>query len=198
MAGESPQPMTPDPRWLEILKASGWQTAAISAACGLFLLTGHWGWVPQLDSWMIQLAAFALLLSGFLAIASFISATLKFFPVQTWVLHWINMRRAKRAVQDYIPHMTEKERKIIAYLLAKNQKMFTAASDGGYAATLLSRGLVRVAAQSGQHVDMFDVPMMVPDYVWDVLVEHKEQFPYTPQRNSRGGGEPHPWRVPII
>jgi hypothetical protein len=30
--------MTPDPRWLEILKASGWQTAAVAAACGLFLI----------------------------------------------------------------------------------------------------------------------------------------------------------------
>jgi hypothetical protein len=30
--------MAPDPRWLEILKASGWQTTALAVASGLFLL----------------------------------------------------------------------------------------------------------------------------------------------------------------
>jgi hypothetical protein len=39
------------------------------------------------------------------------------------------------------------------------QKMSGAACDGGYASTLLSRGIVRVAAKPGQHIDMMDVPM---------------------------------------
>src|SRR5262249_51368562 len=101
--------MTPDPKWLEILKASGWQTAAIAIACGLFLLIAHWGWLPPLEPWMIQLAAISLLISGFLALASLISTTLRFFPVQKWFLHWVNTNRAKRSVRDYIPHMTENE-----------------------------------------------------------------------------------------
>ncbi len=29
--------IAPDPRWLEILKASGWQTAFLSVACWVFL-----------------------------------------------------------------------------------------------------------------------------------------------------------------
>ena len=62
--------MTPDPRWLELLKASGWQTLAIAGACGLFLLLAHWRWLPPLDPWMIQLAAFSLLLAALLAFAS--------------------------------------------------------------------------------------------------------------------------------
>lgn len=156
--------MPPDPRWLEILKASGWQTAAIAAACGSFLLIARWGWVPPLEAWMIQLAAIVTLICGALAIASFLSTTLKVFPVQKWFSHWVDRYRAKRAVRDYIPHMTEREREIIAYLLAKNQKMITADSDGGYASTLLSRGIIRIAAQPNQHVDMTDVPMVVPDH----------------------------------
>jgi hypothetical protein len=161
--------MPPDPGWLEILKASGWQTAAVGVACGSFLLIARCGWVPPLETWMIQLAAVVTLICGALALASFLSATLKFFPVQTWFLHWFKRHWAKRAVRDYIPHMTDHEREIIAYLLAKNQKMFTAESDGGYAATLLARGIVRIAVQPNQHVAMSDVPMAVPDYVWDVL-----------------------------
>ncbi|MCA6114959.1 superinfection exclusion B family protein [Bradyrhizobium sp. WSM 1738] len=187
----------PDPRWLEILKASGWQTAAVSAACGLFLLFARWSWLPPLDPWMIQLAAIAGLICGFLAIASFISAALKFFPVQTWVLHAVKLRRAKRAVRDYIPFMTEEKKKIVAYMLAKNQKMFTAESDGGYAASLLSRGIVVVAARPGQHITMSDVPMAVPDHVWDVLIAHKDHFRINrgaAMISSRIRGECHGWR----
>ena len=40
---------TPDPRWLELLKASGWQTVAIAVAVGVFLLAAHWGWLPPLE-----------------------------------------------------------------------------------------------------------------------------------------------------
>jgi hypothetical protein len=187
----------PDPRWLEILKASGWQMAAVGAACGLFLLVAHWGWLPPLDPWMIQLAAIAALICSFLAFASVVSATLRLFAIQTWVVHLINRHRAKRAVRNYIPHMTDHEKQIIGYLLAKNQKMFSAESDGGYAAPLLSRGIVIVAARPGQHVSMSDVPMAIPDHVWDVLVKHKDQFPYKPPTpRRRDDVEPHPWRVP--
>ncbi len=189
--------VTPDPRWLEILKASGWQTLAIAAACSVFLWLGRSGAFGQVDPLVIQLVAFAGLVSGFLALASFISATLKFFPVQKWFLLWFNLRRAKRAVLDYIPHMTDKEREIIGYLLAKNQKMFGAEIDGGYASTLLARGIVRIAAKAGQHIDEMDVPMEIPDYVWEVLSAHRDKSPYTPQR-MRDGVEPHPWRVPVI
>ena len=39
--------------------------------------------------------------------------------------------------------MTDKERQIIGYLLRYRQKSFTCASDGGYANTLVSRGIWR-------------------------------------------------------
>jgi hypothetical protein len=183
--------MTPDPRWLEILKASGWQTAAIAIACGLFLLSAHLGWLPPLDPWMILLAVAGLLLCGCLAVASFFSALFKFFPIHKWFAHWINIRRQKRAARNYIPHMTSEERQIIAYLLAKNQKMFTCAHDGGYATTLISRGILVRALQGGQVFASEDMPVAVPDHIWDVLLAHKDQFLYKPEK-----GETHPWRVP--
>jgi superinfection exclusion protein B len=187
--------MTPDPRWLEILKASGWQTGAIAIACGLFLLAAHWGLLPPLDPWMTQLAVAGLLLFGCLALASFLSAAWKFFSPRKLFLHWITIRREKRAARDYIQHMTPKERQIIAYLLAKNQKMFTCATDGGYANTLISQGIVVRALTSGQVFRMEDMPVAVPDHIWDVFLAHKDQFPYRPERGERGG-EVHPWRVP--
>lgn len=183
-----------DPKWLEILKASGWQTGAIALACLLFLLAGHWGWLPPLAPWMVQLAAFVMLVTGLLAAASTIIAILKAFPVQVWIIRAINIWREQRSVREYIPHMTPHERKIIAYLLAKNQMMLTGGSDGGYAKTLISRGIIVRALIPGQVVPVTDVPFAIPDHVWDVLIAHRDQFPYTPPR--RGGEEPHPWRVP--
>lgn len=75
-------------------------------------------------------------------------------------------------------------------LLAKNKKTFTAASDGGYAATLLSRGIVRVHGQRGQNINLQNVPMTIPDHLWDVLIQCKNEFPY-----NSNGNEPYPWRV---
>jgi hypothetical protein len=40
--------------WLEILKASGWQTAAIAIACGALLWVNHRGWLPPFDLWVVQ------------------------------------------------------------------------------------------------------------------------------------------------
>lgn len=65
--------MTPDPRWLEILKASGWQTAAISLACGVMLWASHKGWLPPFEPWLVQIVAAAMVICRFLALASFIS-----------------------------------------------------------------------------------------------------------------------------
>ena len=185
----------PDPRWLEILKASGWQTLAIAAGCFSFLGLSAYGLLPRLDPWMTQLAAIVGLICGFLAIASMLSAMFRFFPVQKWIVRAWRVREAKKAARDYIPFMTEQEKQIIAYLLAKNQKMFSAESDGGYAAPLLSRGIVVIAAQPGQHVTTTDVPMAIPDHVWSVLESYRTQFPYT-KPNRRDGIEPYPWRIP--
>jgi hypothetical protein len=185
--------MTPDPRWLEILKASGWQTTALATAFGLFLLAAHIGWLPPLDPWTIHLAALGFLVCACLALASMGSAALKIFPAQRWFVCWINTERKKSEIRKYIPHMTEREKAIIAYLLARNQKVFTVESDGGHAVTLISMGIVVRALRPGQMFRGTDMPVAIPDYIWKVLEKHKDQFPYTPRRD--GQIEPHPWRV---
>jgi hypothetical protein len=185
--------MVPDPKWLEILKASGWQTAAGTAACGLFLLAGYRGFLPPLTPWMVQLVAFGFLLCACLTVASCISTALKIFPIQVWLVHWNNLRRAKRGLRDYIPHMTPDERAVIAYLIAKNQKTFSAEADGGKARVLLSRGIVTILARPGQQLDPENVPMAIPDPLWEVLQQHKQEFPYEPVEDD--GVEVHPWRI---
>ena len=140
----------------------------------------NWIWFPGIMAWT-GLAVRLLL------------AVHTFFPVQVWVVHWIELQRSKRRFRDYITHMTPKEREIIAYLIAKNQKTFTAAADGGHARTLLSRGIVMIVARDGQRLDPENVPMTIPDHLWDVLQEHKHEFPYKPPEDDET--EAYPWRV---
>jgi hypothetical protein len=92
-------------------------------------------------------------------------------------------------VEEYIPHMTEKDREIIAYLLHHNQRMFTAASDGGHARLLFSRGIVQMAVKHGQHVSLENVPFEIPKHIWDALMKHKREFTYDADDDA-----PYPWR----
>ncbi len=85
--------------------------------------------------------------------------------------------------------MSDDERAIIGYLLERNQKTFECAADGGHAKTLIARGIIVSALRPGQFFDFEDVPMSIPDDVWDVLLSHRDAFPAT------YGGEAHPWRV---
>jgi hypothetical protein len=110
-----------------------------------------------------------------------------------WMAHWIAIRREQAHLRGYIPSMTDKEREIIGYLLAKNQKLFIAAQDGGYAMPLISQRIVKIALQPGQTYSFEHTPMVIPDHLWEVLVAHRDRFPYS----SLGGNhEPDPWRIP--
>jgi hypothetical protein len=160
----------------------------------MFLAAARSGWLPPLEPWMIHLVAFGLLLFGFLALASFFSALFRIAPVHRWAVTWWNLRRQQQAAEDYIQYMTDREKEIIAFLLAKNQKMFDAEIDGGYAAPLLSRGIVRIIMVQGQHADHDRVPMAIPDHIWDVLVRNRDKFRYAPP--PQGKVEPYPWRIP--
>jgi hypothetical protein len=100
--------------------------------------------------------------------------------------------REQQEVAEYIPHMTEDERDIIAYLLAHNQKMFTNTPDCGHANTLLAKGIVVLAARPGQVCTHYEVPFAIPNHIWTVLKQHEQEFPYTPP--PRGETEMHPWR----
>jgi len=185
--------MTPDPRWLEILKASGWQTTALAFAFGIFWLLYRSS--TALPAWSIPIDVFCFLICASLALGSVGHAAAKFLQPKTWLAEWIFEKWQRKDVREYIPFMTDREKKIISYLLAKNQKVITAAQDGGYAVTLISRGILRRSMRPGQAATVEDMPFVIPDHVWDELAKHRDAFPYTPP-NMRDGAEPHPWRVP--
>src|SRR6266849_7796713 len=160
--------MSADPRWLEILKASGWQTTALTAAAALTLYLNAAKRFPiPLDSWVIQTAEVSLLVCGCLSLASIGSSIAKASsgPRARLARRWA-IRKAQHQVEKDIPSMTTKEREIIGYLLTKNQKMFDYTADGGDANTLISKQIVVCAMLPGQSYTDFGVPFKVPDHIW--------------------------------
>ena len=149
-------------------------------------------WLPvSLDSWAVQIAEVSIVVFGFLTIFSvgpYITKTANI--VASMLAHRLTVRQAQRQVEKDIPAMSKREREIIGYLLANNQKMFTYTIDGGAANTLLSKRVVICALLPGQSATGFGVPFRVPDHVWDVLVKHAVEFP-----NTWKTGEPFPYAV---
>ena len=124
--------MAPDPKWLEILKASGWQTTAIASAAAILIYANAKKLLPApLDLWVIQAAVVVFAVCGCLALASIGSAAVRAFQGPgAELVRWWTIRQAKHQIVEDIPHMTSKEKEIIAYLLAKNQRMFSYTADG--------------------------------------------------------------------
>jgi hypothetical protein len=101
-------------------------------------------------------------------------------------------KRDKKRIEAEIGFLTPKERSIISFLLANNQKMFEVLPDGEEAITLIAKGFV---VHPVRHPMAFhrDIAVEIPDHVWDVLTKHKDRFPYEPPKH----GEPDivPWRT---
>ena len=89
--------------------------------------------------------------------------------------------------------MTDKDKEIIGYLLHHNQKVFQTDQDGGYAAPLISKGIVRVSARRGQVLDPVQVPFEIPDHIWTVLKSNQREFPYYPPSDREDAT--YPWAI---
>lgn len=183
-----------DPKWLELLKASRPQAAALAVACFVLLAAPHWTAIPSLPDWVVIPAFFVGVLCSCLVVFSLVSSAYKIFPLHRWAVKYLTDRRSQKEVRAYIPFMTEKDKEIVAYLLHFNLKTIEADRDGGSAAQLISRGVLVVLLRPNQQVRSTNVPMIVPDCIWDVLQENKEQFPYTSPRGGIQQGPP--WRIP--
>jgi len=184
-----------DPKWLEILKASGWQTSALSIACVLILLFVKLKIIPTTDSpYWITLPTIGALIFGCLTLAAMGDALAKVFNPVGRFHQWRLKHHEEREVRKFIPYMTDQDRMIIGYLLYHKQKMFQAEQDGGYAAPLISKGIIRRSGVHGQAVDLTRMPFEIPDHVWFVLEKNREEFPYKP--SPTGKIEKHPWAIP--
>jgi hypothetical protein len=67
--------------------------------------------------------------------------------------------------------------------------MFTCDTDGGHAATLISRSIVRPALKHGQVFASDDMPVEVPLEIWRFLRANADKFSY-----DGDDDDPYPWR----
>jgi len=189
-------PLNPvDPKWLEILKASGWQITALTVACAVIAILVKYQIIPTTDNplWF-TLPVIGALIFGALSIAAICSELAKYINPTIKFRQWRQKIGDEKKVREYIQYMNEKERQIIGYLLYHKQKTFQAEVAGGYAATLISKGIIVQSTLVGQAYDPGWAPFEVPDHIWKVLVENGNSFPYEPPQD--GEVERHPWAIP--
>jgi hypothetical protein len=77
-------------------------------------------------------------------------------------------------VRQYIPRMAPNERELIGYLLFHNKKTFVI--DDQTARAMMKRYIAHWTArpEHGQ------ISMKIPDHIWQLLIRHRSEFPYTP------------------
>lgn len=180
---------------LEYLKTAGWQTTTIAIATALFLYLSKTGVLPALDPLPTLVAWVILFLSVALTVAV-IGASAQGGIEGLWKIFLRRRARlkAEKSFRDYEPFLSEKERQILGYLLKHKLKTFTADHDGGYAGTLIARGIILYIGVPGQSFDLDKCPLAVSDPVWAVMEQMPEKFPHNPI--LKGRVEVKPWRVP--
>jgi len=169
--------------WLGILKASAWQLLGLSLGLLVFWLLFRFEVLPPTNSpWVVYGLPFAMLIIGGLSIASLFEKVAGLFG------NLLQKRRADRErVQkiakhqkkfvEYLPYATEDERSIYGWLLKNNQKTFAAEMDCGHGASLLKRGFIQSDAINGVPYEMSGFPFSVPDHIWVLLEENRDEFP---------------------
>jgi hypothetical protein len=106
-----------------------------------------------------------------------------------WIGSIVSKRRAKtryrKAAEKSLDDLTTRERDILAFLVTKGERHFTTAIDGGYAAGLIGRGLIKRAVRPGQAFSQLSTPFSVDDDVWEALQKRKDEF-----KHPTPGGRP--------
>ena len=186
-------------KFVDVLKASGWQTGFVTLFAAAFVYLSHIGVLPPMEPWMVLAGLAVAFAFGALATASLVTAIQNGLKA-TW--SWWQRRQAQEAAVkrfvDDIPTLTEHERRILGYLRHHKIRAFDTDIDGGYANTLLAKCYLYHAAGT-QQVDPGRVPTLVADYVWRIVNARADNFPHQPEWGEGGqrrGVETLPWRIP--
>lgn len=172
-----------DSGWLGILKASAWQLLGLSLGLFGFWLMFRLEFLPATESlWVVYGLPFAMLIVGGLAIMSL------FEKVAMWFAEaWQRRKKAREQAAKisehqnqfiaHLPYLKETECAIYGWLLTNSQKSFTAEMNCGHGSSLFKRGYIVSDAIRGIAYGMYEFPFSVPDHIWTILEENKDQFP---------------------
>jgi len=167
------------------------------SSCGGLLYLSITDLIPGMEN-LVPLLWIATFIAAALAVAAFLSDLEQ--RVRRWGAVWERHRARKNAAREfrsYLPFLSDKERQILGYIREKKLKTFEAAMDGGYANGLLARRFIVQIAAPGQVFNEQSATMAVPDFVWAILQEQPDHFPYKPEYSGgRDSVETQPWRKP--
>lgn len=168
--------------WWKVLFLDPFQAFAVAACAIVVILLHHYrvSFFASLPEWLLGIVG----LLGIYGLFLFLSKALH--RCSQLVTGWWRRRRSRKSILLHLETLAPHEREILAYLVTRKERSFTAHADGQRASTLVAKGLVAPAER-----DIFfqmDRPFVVPDFVWRELMKRKDQFQY------KGTGTPHPWR----
>jgi hypothetical protein len=181
----------------------------LTLACVVLVFGPQFGWTFLNgigDAW-INVAKVGLVLFGSLSVVTVLSTVWSGIRWGgTKAVGWNEARMSRRAAEEAakasaveaeqkkaqrtiaankaIDELTEREREILAYLVTRGERHFTTTMDGGFAAGLLGRGIVRMSVVGGQSIDMLVTPFSVDPDIWQALLERKGEFVH-PKPNGR-------------
>lgn len=173
-------------------KLGGWTSAFFAAAGVVFFILR--------ERQLLDLHLVEPWVGAVIGLATLGSAAVSLGALATWLTkcasrgwnYWSEVRatnRRKYATLLHLRTLTETEQAIFGYLLAKNERSFESAQDGGWASSLYAKGLAIPRHDIPYHLD--DRTFIIPDYVWQELLKMKSELP-----NTHKPGEALPWRRP--
>lgn len=187
--------MEPLSKLTDLLTLSGWRAGSLGLAALLFILSSRVGLLPKIgDEVTLVVASIGFIglglgcASAAQAIASEISA-------------WRSRRRRAQQIKEHketfcrdIMTFSEVERAIFGCLRSRNTRSFTADPTGDRASTLIGRGYIERSTRPGQMVSMQDAPFVIPEHIWQVVVQRPDDFPWREEDHLGRRGARPPWR----
>lgn len=158
-----------DSGWLKLLDLSGPSSFACFVTCGA-ISYGHsdsWLLMATLPDWVVAFANVGLFFFGALA------AVWVLRGIVGWLQSAVRKRGRARRVNQQLDSLSQDERKVFSYLLNRGQNAFPCSLADPTVGVLVQRGLVIRGA--GQH-SIVNWPHIVPPYVWDVLLDRRDEF----------------------
>lgn len=174
--------------WLKVLDLRVEILIGICVACVLivFLANGHAFYLNELPKLVLGVISALAILAFCLTLARLAKAL--FAVVKNWWNKRVlrsNTLKNEGKVLVYLDSLSEDERKVLSYLVQKNQQSFNADMTARNVVTLKQKHLIVMGAGA---MDVDDAPFIVPPFVWAELQVRKAEF------NTANLSGPHPWR----
>lgn len=170
-----------------------WLGLTLASAVLLFGPTWGLSFLSAIPPTVTPFAQLALVVFGCLSAISILAFSWRGVEL-TWgfVSKRIAKAQYRKAAAKSLDDLTKRERDILAFLVTNGERHFTTDVTGGFAASLIGRGLIVRAIRPGQAIDQLVTPFSVDEAVWKALQQRKDEFEH-PEPDGRPPYVDSPW-----